>query len=262
MAPSQSISSLPCELIGLEIPLKALYYRGDPSLLSARKVSIVGARKAYPYTRMMTHNLALALSKRNVCVVSGGAMGVDATAHEGAFPNTIGVVANGLDIIYPKVNKRLLEKIATGSLLLSEYPDGQEARAYTFVERNRIVVALGEVLVIAQADLDSGSMRSAEFALQSGKKIYVLPHRLGESIGTMKLLERGEAELITDIERFADIFGTYHQETDPFLIFCSQGPTYDEALLFDRQKLFEYELSGKIRISEGKVRLLDLFGKI
>jgi DNA processing protein len=205
---------------------------------------------------MMTHNLALALSKRNVCVVSGGAMGVDAIAHEGAFPNTIAVLANGLDIIYPKVNKKLLEKIASESLLLSEYRDGEEARAYTFVERNRIVVALGEVLVIAQADLDSGSMRSAEFALKTGKKIYVLPHRLGESRGTMRLLQEGQAELITDIDTFADMFGEYHQESDPFLLFCAQTPTYDEALRFDGQKLFEYELSGKIRVAEGKIYLV------
>lgn len=255
MLSSQSLSPLPCELQDLELPLERLYYRGKPSLLSTRKVSIVGARKAYPYTRMMTHKLALALNKRDVCVVSGGAMGVDAIAHEGAFPKTIGVLANGLDIIYPKVNKKLLEKIASDSLLLSEYHDGEEARAYTFVERNRIVVALGEVLVIAQADIDSGSMRSAEFALQTGKKIYVLPHRLGESKGTMKLLEEGQAELITDIDRFADMFGVSDQQNDPFLLFCSQIPTYDEALKFDGQKLFEYELSGKIRVSGGKVYL-------
>jgi len=253
---SQSLSPLPCELHDLELPVNTLYYRGDTSLLSVSKVSIVGARKAYPYTRMMTHNLALALSKRNVCVVSGGAMGVDAIAHEGAFPNTIAVLANGLDIIYPKVNKKLLEKIASESLLLSEYHDGEEARSYTFVERNRIVVALGEVLVIAQADLDSGSMRSAEFALQTGKKIYVLPHRLGESKGTMKLLEKGQAELITDIDIFADMFGEYSQVSDPFLLFCSKTPTYDEALYFDGQKLFEYELSGKIQILGGKVYLV------
>ncbi len=256
MNPSQSLSPLPCELQDLESPVNTLYYRGDTSRLSAPKVSIVGARKAYPYTRMMTHNLALALSKRNVCVVSGGAMGVDAIAHEGAYPNTIAVLANGLDIIYPKVNRKLLEKIASDSLLLSEYRDGEEARSYTFVERNRIVVALGEVLVIAQADLDSGSMRSAEFALQTGKKIYVLPHRLGESRGTMKLLEHAKAELITDIDAFADMFGEYHQESDPFLVFCAQTPSYDEALRFDGQKLFEYELPGKTKVAEGKVYLV------
>ena len=117
-------------------------------------------------------------------------------------------------------------------------------------------MALVEVLVSSQADLDSGSMRSAEFALQTGKKIYVLPHRLDESKGTMKLLKDGQAELITDIDAFADMFGKYSQESDPFLAFCAQTPSYDEALHFDGQKLFEYELSGKIKVAGGKVYLV------
>jgi len=255
MTSSQGLNKLPCELEHLDDPLKALHYKGDLTLLNLRKVSIVGARKAYPYSRTLTHSLSLALVKRNVCVVSGAAMGIDAIAHEAAYPKTIAVMANGLDVIYPKVNKKLISKMAESSLVLSEYEDSFEGRAYTFVERNRIVVALGEVLVISQADVNSGSMRSAEFALATGKKIYVLPHRLGESTGTMKLLEAGKAELITDIEKFADMFGEVHAIEDEFLAFCSTTPTYEEVLAFDAQKLFEYELSGKIKVMNGRVCL-------
>lgn len=255
MPGSQRLSKIPCELENLEEALKALHYKGDLGLLNFPKVSIVGARRAYPYSRALTHTLALALAKRNVCVVSGAAMGIDAIVHEAAFPKTIAVMANGLDVIYPKVNKKLITKMAETSLILSEYEDDFEGRAYTFVERNRLVVALGEVLVIAQADLNSGSMRSAEFALKSGKKIYVLPHRLGESSGTMKLLEEGNAELITDLEKFADKFGTISQIKDDFLLFCAKSPSYDEVLAFNAQKLFEYELSGKIKVLNGRVCL-------
>jgi len=252
---SQGLSKFPCELENLDEPLKSLYYKGDLNLLNFRKVSIVGARRAYPYSRTITHALSLALVKRNVCVVSGAAMGIDAIAHEAAYPKTIAVMANGLDVIYPKVNKKLITKMTESSLVLSEYEDSFEGRAYTFVERNRIVVALGEVLVISQADLNSGSMRSAEFALATGKKIYVLPHRLGESSGTMKLLEEGKAELITDIEKFADMFGEINAIEDEFLVFCSNTPTYEETLSFDAQKLFEYELSGKIKVMNGRISL-------
>jgi len=255
MSHSQGLNKLPCELKNLDKPLQNLYYKGDLSLLNLRKVSIVGARRAYPYSRALIHNLCLALSNRNVCVVSGVAMGIDAIAHEAAFPKTIGVMANGLNIIYPKVNKKLISKMSESSLILSEYEDNFKGRAYTFVERNRIVVALGEVLVIAQADLNSGSMRSAEFALNSGKKIYVLPHRLGESDGTMKLLQEGKAELITDIKRFANMFGEIEKIEDSFLHFCSSSPSYEDALAFDSQKLFEYELAGKIKVLNGRVCL-------
>lgn len=256
MQTSQSLDSLPCEFSSLKNVPKEIFYRGKLSLLTKIKVSIVGARKAYPYSRSITHNLALELSKRGVVVVSGGAMGIDAISHNASFPNTIGVLANGLDIVYPKVNKNLLHKMSESSLLLSEYEDGEKARAYTFVHRNRLVVSLGEVLVIAQADIDSGSMRSAEFALEMGKKIYVLPHRLGESTGTTQLLKDGNAELITDIKEFADMFAPKIVEIeDDFLNFCINSPTYEEAISFNAAKLFEYELLGKIKIINSRVSI-------
>lgn len=253
---SKGLSPLPSLFDTLQTPPEQLFYRGNRALLERRKVAIVGSRKAYPYSRSVVHALASALSKRNVCVVSGGAMGIDAIAHEGAYPNTIAVLANGLDIIYPKVNKNLLQKMAADALMLSEYEDGVEARAYSFVHRNRLVVALGEVLVVAQADLNSGSMRSVEFAQKMGKKIYVLPHRLGESSATMQLLREGNAELITDIDSFADLFGSYQKFEDEFLAFCATFPSYEEALARDAQKMFEYELSGKIKIVNNRVCLL------
>jgi len=253
MPHSEVLNPMPSEFSSLKTLPEKLFYKGHPSLLNARKVSIVGSRKAYAYSRQVSTRLASELSKRGVCVVSGGAMGIDAVVHEAAFPNTIAVLANGLDIIYPKVNKKLLAKICEEGLLLSEYEDGTKARAYSFVHRNRLVVALGEVLVVAQADLNSGSMRSVEFALEMGKKIYVLPHRFGESEATMQLLDEGKAELITNIKAFADNFGEVQEEGDSFLHFCSSFVTYEEALAFDCEKLFEYELSGKIKILNGKV---------
>jgi len=256
MSASEVLAPLPSEFLNLQTPPDSLYYRGDTSLLSLRKVAIVGARKAYPYSCGLVHTLASQLAKRGVCVVSGGAMGIDAISHEGAYPKTIAVLANGLDIIYPKVNKKLLSKMSEHSLLVSEYADGVKARAYSFVHRNRLVVALGEVLVVAQADKDSGSMRSVEFALEMGKKIYVLPHRLGESAGTMQLLHEGKAELITDIKDFADQFGECKDVDDEFLRFCLSASSYEEVLAFDAQQLFEYELSGKIKVHNGKIQVL------
>lgn len=255
MNSSEVLSPLPSELKILQNPPEKIFYRGDKSLLDHSRVSIVGSRKSYPYSRSVVSTLAAELARRDVCIVSGGAMGIDAIAHEGAYPKTIAVLANGLDIIYPKVNKKLLEKMAENALLLSEYDDGVEARPYSFVHRNRLVVALGEVLVLAQADLNSGSMRSVEFALEMGKKIYVLPHRLGESEGSMKLLDEGKAELITDIKSFADRFGKATDISDDFLLFCANSPTYEEALAFDAQKLFMYELEGKVKVIQGKVTL-------
>ncbi|MEA1918497.1 MAG: DNA-processing protein DprA [Campylobacterota bacterium] len=235
-----------------------LYYLGNTKLLEKRKVSIVGTRKPNQYTRDFTMRLAHALSARDVCVVSGAAMGVDAIAHKSAgASNTIAVMANGLDIRYPAVNKTLIEAIEKSGLVLSQFCLGERARPWSFVVRNELVVALGEVLIVTQADLGSGTMRSVEYAQKMGKKIYVLPHRLGESEGTQALLGEAKAEAIYDIERFCEQFGSLELgETDSFLEYCKKSPTYEEAMAQYSELVFEYELEGKISIANGKVNLI------
>jgi len=115
------LEKLPYELEVLKDKPKQLFYKGDLSLLKKRKISIVGTRHPISYTKQLCLKLGNALKKRGVCVISGGAMGVDALAHKSAFPNTIGVMANSLDIIYPKVNYSLLKSMEKESLMLSEY---------------------------------------------------------------------------------------------------------------------------------------------
>ncbi len=234
-----------------------LCYDGNIKLLDRVKVSIVGSRKTSKYSREMTHKLASSLSKAGVCVVSGGAMGVDAVAHLGAgASNTIAVLPCGINIKYPAVNKNLLSDIQTKGLLVSQFEKDAKARPWSFVVRNELVVALGEVLVVAEAELDSGSMRSIEFALQMRKEIFVFPHRLGESGATNELLKDGKAEAIYDIDAFVSRFGTVNTsevKLDPFLEFCETNPTYEEALSKFPDRVFEAELNGNIEIRNAKV---------
>jgi DNA processing protein len=180
-------------------------------------------------------------------------MGVDALAHSGALPNTIAVMANSLDITYPKVNTKLIQKIYQSGLALSEYEEKTKATRYSFVIRNRLVVALGEVLIITEADLDSGTMRSAQIAKELGKEIYVLPHRLGESRGTQKLLQDGDAKLISDIDEFVSKFGTVKKIENKDTLFFQTNPSLDVALKEYGDKLYELELEGKIEIKNLKV---------
>ncbi len=239
----------------LKNPPKLLYSIGDNSLLKRSLVSIVGSRRPISYTKDMTLKLSKAFSRIGYVVVSGAAMGVDALAHTGAFPNTVAVMANSLDIYYPKVNQNLINKIYKDALAISEYPPNTKATKYSFVVRNRIVVALGEVLIITQADENSGTIRSAEIAKELGKKIFVLPHRLEESRGTQKLLESGDAELITDIDSFVSKFGEMDQLLDSELLFFKESPTFDEAYKKFGDKIYEYELEGKIEIKNTRVYL-------
>lgn len=237
-----------------------LYYEGNLELLKRVKVSIVGSRKTSKYSREMTHKLSSALAKVGVCVVSGGAMGVDAVAHLGAgASNTISVLPCGINIKYPAVNKNLLTDIQNNGLLLSQFKENDKARPWTFVVRNEVVVALGEVLVVAEAELDSGSMRSIEFALSMGKEIFVFPHRLGESSATNELLKEGKAKAIYDVESFVSRFGSLDKskvKLDEFIIFCQTSPTYEDALSKFPSRVFEAELNAEIEVRNGKVFLL------
>ena len=236
-----------------------LFYKGNLDLLQRPKVSIVGTRRPSNYTRQCTYTLAKALAKRGVCVVSGAAMGVDTLAHAGAGEeNTIAVVANGLDIRYPAVNQNLIESIENKGLLLSQFNDGFRATGWSFVVRNELVVALGDSLIVTEADLNSGSMRSVEYALKMGKEIFVLPQRLDESLGTNQLLHTMKATAIHDIEAFASTFGKIADdalEKDDFFYFCQKTPTFDESLKKFGDRVYEAELEGIITIQNGIVRL-------
>ena len=248
------------ELSSMKNYPKQLLYSGDISLLKKTKVSIVGTRKPSKYTREYTQKLASLLSRHGVCVVSGGAMGVDAIAHSGAgSANTIAVLPCGIDIKYPSVNKNLLADIEKNGLLLSQFEEGFKSRPWSFVTRNELVVALGEVLIVSEADIGSGSMRSVEYALEMGKEIFVFPQRLGESNATNELLASGKAKAIYDIESFVSKFAvtmpSTEKKSDPFLVYCENNPSYDEVLERFSERVFEAELNGEVEIINGKVIL-------
>ncbi|MCW9026870.1 MAG: DNA-protecting protein DprA, partial [Thiovulaceae bacterium] len=191
------------ELTDMKKYPEELFYDGNLELLNSNKISIVGSRRPSQYSKTQIHSLASKLSSIGVCVVSGGAMGIDALAHNGAgVQNTISVLPCGIDVRYPQINKNLLNDIAKNGLLLSQFGMGEKARKYSFVLRNEIVVALGDVLIVGEADEGSGTMRSVEFALDMKKDIYVLSHRIGESKATNKLVQDAKAKIITDIDEF------------------------------------------------------------
>ena len=253
------LENLPAELKTLKEPVQKLYYKGDLSLLDKPKVALIGSRKMSVYTKNCVLELASLLRQAGVCVVSGGALGVDITAHQGAYPLTIGVFANGLDEIYPKNNEKIIKQIYENALALSENEPNYLPHGYDFLLRNRLIIALSEAIIIAQADLKSGSFHSANLAVKLGKKVFVLPQRKGESEGTNSLLEQGKVRLINDFKAFAASFGVLdgifaQEQSDEILEFCKNGANKDEALKRFGEKIYEYELDGKLEISGVLVR--------
>ena len=234
---------------------KNLYYIGNINLLQKTKVSIVGSRSPNQYARQCIHQISNKLSNAGICIVSGGAMGIDAIAHTGAgSSNTIMVAGTGLDKRYPSVNRNMIQEIENDGLVISQFEAGVPSNRWNFPLRNEVVVALSDILIVAYADINSGTIKSVEYAVKMGKEIYVLPHRIGESDGTNKLLEDGIAKAIYNVDEFISKYqnsGCINSNEDIFLAYCKSNPTYDEAVNEYGTKVFEYELEGKIEIING-----------
>ncbi|WP_457748507.1 DNA-processing protein DprA [Sulfurimonas sp.] len=237
-----------------------LFYMGNTDLLRKKKIAIVGSRKPNQYAREVTHALCKKLSKAGICIVSGGAVGVDAIAHKAAgAKNTIMVAATGLDKRYPAINKNIIEDIETNGLVLSQFQEGTPSQKYNFPLRNEVVVALGDVLIVTYADVNSGTMHSVKHALKMGKEVYVLAHRIGESEASNELLSQGKVKAIYDLDAFVAQFAGFtckESLADEFLCYCQTNPTYEEALKKYPSKIFEAELSGSIEIKNAKVFLV------
>ena len=256
-----SLRSLPKAFEILPNPPKKLFYCGKNEVISTlldceHKIAIVGTRKPNPYTKSFVATLASKIAQNNGVVISGGALGVDIIAHTHAYPRTIMFSPASLEILYPKSNAEMIQKMMKEGLVLSEYVKEYMRHKYSFLERNRLVIALSDKVIIPQADKQSGSMQSARIALELGKPIFVLPHRIGESEGTNALLSTGEAQAIYDVNAFIEsTFGTKIREDDEVLLFCANNPSFEEAYERFGAKIYEYEFEGKIIRESSFVRV-------
>lgn len=252
----KTLDFIPKNLKNLKKEVKKLYFYGNEKFLDKKIVAIVGSRRPNAYTKRIVTSIASNLAKRDIYIVSGAAMGVDAVSHMGAYPKTIAIMANSLDIIYPKVNIDLIRKMQENCLILSEYEENTKATKWSFIERNRIVVGLSDAVIIAQADLKSGSMHSAKFALEQNKPLYVIPQRIGESDGTNSLIANKDAKIIHDIDKFCDQFGKIQNLDDEIIDFCKKNPNLEKCLEKYGEKIYEYELEGKLQINGVNISIL------
>lgn len=189
---------------------KPIYYRGNLSLLDKPSIAIVGSRKASAYGKSCARALAKCAVEYGAVVVSGLALGIDSEAHSACLETggeTIAVLANGVDVFYPKRNQAMQKRIEETGLLLSEYEDGTRAQRYTFPVRNRIISAISDAIVIVEAGSRSGSLITAECAQEQGKEVYSIPGNITSpgSLGTNKLIRDGAIPLINFDELFEDL---------------------------------------------------------
>lgn len=174
-----------------------LFYRGQLPEKRPVCVAIVGSRKPTSYGREVSHRFAYDLTRAGVCVISGLADGVDTIVHKATLEAgglTLAVLAHGLHNIYPSSNKLLAaEIIKSGGALISEYPDGEEARRYTFLNRNRIISGLADAVLITEAGERSGTLTTAKCGIEQNKDIFAVPGPINSvlSVGTNRLIQSG-----------------------------------------------------------------------
>ena len=189
-----------------EYPEKLNNYPKMPEILFVKgrlpdrkkpSIAIVGARACSTYGRIQAFRYAKVLSSAGVQIISGMAYGIDAEAHKGALEGgtaTYAVLAGGVDICYPAGNKALYERILReGGGIISEQPPGMRARNYFFPARNRIISGLADMVLIVEAREKSGSLITAQWALDQGKTVYAIPGPVNEelSIGCHTLIYDG-----------------------------------------------------------------------
>lgn len=223
-------------------PPQTLYYKGNLELLKRPCISIIGSRKPTRYGTSVCKKIVPPLARANIVTISGLAYGIDTIVHKETMQaqgNTIAVLGSGLDekSIYPQANrstaKTLLQK---NNLLLSEYPEKTQARKHHFIARNRIIAGLSKATLIIEAAKKSGTLITADFALQEGRDVLCIPGEItsANSHGTNTLIKQGAA-MITGP---ADIF---------------------EALDIDPPK--KHRISKHLKLSKNELQIIKNFTK-
>ncbi|MFZ0499379.1 MAG: DNA-processing protein DprA [Steroidobacteraceae bacterium] len=184
----------------------ALYVLGDVSALQLPQLAMVGARGASPSGREIAREFAAALTQAGLTITSGLAVGIDAASHEGALAaggRTLAVVGTGLDRVYPTENARLARRIRAAGALVSEFPPGTGPQRQNFPRRNRVISGLGLGTLVVEAGQRSGSLITAERALDQGREVFAVPGSIRSPLswGCHKLIQDGAqlAQSPTDV---------------------------------------------------------------
>lgn len=185
-------------------PPAVLFVRGDAALLAHVSVAIVGTRRCSGAGAHVAGSLAAGLADAGVPVVSGLALGIDGAAHRGALAvggRPVGVVATGLDRVYPGRHERLWEDVADAGVLVSEAPLGVGPERWRFPARNRLIAALASVVVVVESRRRGGSMTTADAALERDRPLLAVPGSVlaEQSTGTNQLLAEG-ATVVRDVD--------------------------------------------------------------
>ncbi|MBU7008253.1 DNA-processing protein DprA [Phosphitispora fastidiosa] len=177
-------------------PPKILYFKGKKSILNKEMFAIVGARKATHYGLTAARAIAGELSHAGLGIVSGMARGIDTAAHRGALDSggiTIAVLGCGVDVVYPRENRNIMEEIIQKGAVISEFPPGTSPVAGNFPQRNRLISGLSCGVLVIEAAEKSGSLITVDFALEQGREVFAVPGQVTNRMnrGCHRLIRQG-----------------------------------------------------------------------
>ena len=193
----------------------ALFYKGRKEILSTRNVAIIGSRKASVYGGEITKLLTKELNSYNITIISGGARGIDTVAHKSTLNNggnTIVVLGCGIDVTYPKENKKLFDEVIEKGVIVSEFLPGTPPLKYNFPIRNRIISGMSELVIVVEAAKRSGTLITVDYALEQGREVMAVPGMIigGGSSGCLNLIKDG-AHMFTEMEDLRFVLGLEEQ---------------------------------------------------
>jgi DNA processing protein len=192
----------PQTLLQIYDPPVMLYVRGDSQILNQPSIGMVGTRRPTLYGTQMAERLGRELAARGLIVVSGMARGIDAISHQGVMAvngRAVGVLGTGIDVCYPKENRKLYEKVLERGAIISEFPLGTHPAPENFPVRNRIVAGMPLGVVVVEGAQYSGSLITARLAMEFGREVFAVPGNVTQpvSFAPNQLIKQG-AKLVTN----------------------------------------------------------------
>ena len=207
----------PTSLGDLAAPPIGLLIKGDRKALSKLKdsISIVGTRQPSQYGVEITEQISEGFIDSGFCIVSGGAYGIDTTAHISAVKKdgiTISILAGGFDHLYPRENTKLFEKISGRGLLISEVMPNIKSKPYRFLVRNRLIAAISKATIVVEAAYVSGSIRTARDAAEIFRPVFAIPGPITSPLsnGCHRLIVERVAEIATSVDEIIEMVSPLH----------------------------------------------------
>jgi len=224
----------PAALRDLYDPPPFLFLKGTVTDADSRAMAMVGSRNATEYGRSMATRIAGDMARHGVTVVSGMALGIDAASHRGALEaggRTIAVLGSGIDVVYPRENKKLYAQIVEQGAVISEFFPGVDPNPGHFPRRNRIIAGLSRGVIVIEAGEKSGALLTADMALAYGRELFAVPGNVSSrlSVGANELLKSG-ATVLTSA---ADVFSVLPELKSDYI--APQKPVVEDLTDGERQ---------------------------